>query len=72
MSQKKNSLRITIEASKKPRNPLHALLASKRGGKHEMSEKAKRRADKMATQKAGQKMFRADEDVSPKCFLRPI
>lgn len=64
MSSKNTKQAIRIPVSK-PRNPLHALLASKRGGSHEPSRKAKRQAEKLSALRAA---TRADDDVGPFCF----
>lgn len=62
MGSKKSKQVIRIPAASKPRNPLHALLASKRGGSHEPSRKAKRQAEKLSAMRAA---TRADDDVGP-------
>lgn len=68
MSSKKTKQVIRIQAPK-PRNPLHALLASKRGGSHEPSRKAKRQAEKLSALRAA---TRADDDVGPFSLARPF
>lgn len=44
-THRKEPMVVKVEASK-PRNPLHAVLATRRGGSHRKPEKSLRRAEK--------------------------
>jgi hypothetical protein len=64
----KKKMVVKLESTPKPRNPLHAVLASKRGGPHEKPHKSLR-----ALQKSQDRRHpKADSDVGlfhgPACF----